>query len=149
VKFGEQRRNSGAALRGTPAIVAVALVAALVGAATWWLLRGSTEDAARDAARRGDADADAANLDAAGAAGPTKEPLEATVERKFAPGPDAGEGAGSPSADAPRPFHVHVFDEADGRAVANASVLVSFLRADALANTTTRGGPVPALVLHD
>jgi len=144
VKFGEQRRNGGAAARGALVVVAIALV----GAATWWLLRESTEDAARDAVRRGGEDADAAKLDAAGAAGPTKEPLEATVERKFAPGPDSGEGADSTSADTPRPFHVHVFDEADGCAVANASVLVSFLRADALANTTTRWGPVPALVLH-
>lgn len=149
MRRGEAKRCGGATSRVALAIVAVVLVAAVIGAAAWWLLRGATDGDARGASRRGGDDSLAENVDVAGATDRTNAPLEATVERKPAPGPDPEEAAGSPAVDTSRPFHVHVYDEADGHAVAHASVLVSSLRADALANTTTRWGPVPAVVLHD
>ena len=150
MKFGEQRRNGGAAARGALVIVAIALVAAIGGVATWWLLRGSGGGDGRTALRRDDARATVPRVDAesADAAERTKEKLDRATDGKAGMGAADDASAAADSAEAPRDFYVHLFDEADGRAVENAALYVSPLDANALPNTTSEWGPVPALHVH-
>jgi protocatechuate 3,4-dioxygenase beta subunit len=132
----------------------LALSVAIVGGAAWCWLRDANVEGAGAAKRTNEVEpaslVGAAHAASADAAERTKEQTEpAASANDAAPGANENDGNRTGTPASLRDFHVHVFDEADGRPIANATVLLSAHDAAALAHTMTDWGPVPALRTHD